>query len=363
MNQAIFNTVFGYKQINLSWATIAQKVDEQHGTNYAAGKDPGEALRSAYRRYRRHGKNTSLEAARVFGESIEAFGKSIMGSMTDGSVPSLSDRSRAVVGDVPLSLPAAFDSPLQLDLKPTLIIADLHCPFHDTTALQVVLQKGANLKVKQIIVAGDLFDFASVSRFSKSEVQTRLESDLELAGQVLLCLSRLAPVYVVSGNHDERLIAKLDTSLRLSRVVAMALNGRATHNTVTTSDYDYCFLGDGYVIGHLSEFSKYPGKIAASLAAKYQRHVLVGHDHLRGVNTSDGTATGKYIGASIGCMTDKNKHWYAARRLNTYADWAQGFAYADQYGFTLYNGAGDIYFQRLDGDDEYNNVYCVKAEK
>lgn len=360
MNQTIFDEVMRLKKLGYNWAYIADTIDKDGGTHYFNEKTKsGEALRSAYRRFKRRkldklksvsdiAVNISTTTGTSFTEAFDNLSRAL-GSM---STVFNKEETAQETTDMPISLPATFDAPLQLELKGTLVIADLHCPYHHEQALQNALA----LQPEQIIIAGDLFDFASISRFTKSE-QSRLESDLEIAGLVLLELACIAPVIIVSGNHDERLVAKLDTALRFSRVVSMALNGRVPENTITVSDYDYCYVGDTYVVGHLSQYSKDPGKVAAQMARKYQRHCLVGHDHIVGMQTHNGKPDGKYIGASVGSMTDGSKHWYAQRRLNTFPEWEQGYAYINEYSLNLYRGDGTCYFWQDTDDEGWLNMY------
>lgn len=336
MNQSTFNKVTEYKSGGHSWAEMAVMFEYPNG----------EALRSAYRRFNRRNESTNTLQGVI--DAMQGI-KDSMANMFGSSVEYVKEDTPSF----PPSIPIPFDAPLQLDLVSTLIIADLHCPYHDVSALE----RAVTTRPAQIVIAGDLFDFASVSRHGKAEQQSRLESDLETAGLVLLELAKVAPVYVVSGNHDERLISKLDTALRFSRIVAMALNGRTPENSITVSDYDYCFIGDSYVIGHLSQYSKEPGKVAAQIAAKYNRNCLVGHDHIIGAQTANGKPNGKLIGASIGSMTDHTKHWYAQRRLNTFPEWKTGYALIDAYGMTLYDGSGNVYFQQVIDDSGHVNLY------
>jgi hypothetical protein len=142
-----------------------------------------------------------------------------------------------------------------------------------------------------------------------------------MAGEVLLALAKTAPVYVCNGNHDERVAVKLDADLTLQRLIYAALGNKQPRYQITVSEYDYIEIGETFVIGHLSQSHKQPGKLAAMIAKQRQRHVLVGHDHLLGVVQND-----QWLGASIGCIADPQKFWYSERRLNTYAPMQQGYA-------------------------------------
>jgi predicted phosphodiesterase len=225
---------------------------------------------------------------------------------------------------IPLHTPRSFDSPITLELKRTLVLADIHCPFHDENMLELVRKVAQHHAVEQIVVAGDVFHFDDISRHSRAQNNTRLQTDLYTGGKVLLNLAELAPVYVTSGNHDERMATKLDTALSFHNVVTMALNGNTPRNVITVTDYDYVFMNSMFMIGHLSSYSAVPGKVAAELAQRHKRHVLGGHDHIRGVKMS---ANGLYFGVSIGGTMRADHFWYAERRMSKYPASQQGFAF------------------------------------
>lgn len=345
---------------------IKAKRSEGHGwddiksyvrTTFYIDYSSAEALRSAYRRYRNKHSEVAIErtVADAFSgasEALSAFGATFARDMADRTVEELTELPSAGKQSLlpqehssqgltaPLAIPPAFELARTLDHKPTLIIADLHCPYHSLTAIDSALDTAYG-KCEQTIIAGDVFDFASVSRHSKAEIQARLETELEIAGRVLLHIAERAPVYICNGNHDQRLASKLDVELRLSRVINMALNGRIPKHPIVVTEYDYLFVGSEYVVGHLSNYSQTPGKIAAELAKKYQRHAFVGHDHIVGFERA-----GTYIGASIGAMTYGDSHWYNTRRLNTFPQWQQGFAIIHKNGFQLYRN-DELYYDRL----------------
>ena len=235
-------------------------------------------------------------------------------------------------------LPKPFNDILEIPHITTLVVSDFHSPFHNPAMLDLAIKAAAHHSVKQIIVAGDLFDFNVISSHPKNDATTRIQSDLYIGGEVLLALAEYAPVYVTNGNHDERVAKKLDTNLPLASVIHMALAGKTPRHKVTVTEYDYLYIGKSYIAGHLSNYSKEPGKIAVELAIKYNRHVLVGHDHIRGVKLSD---NGLLFGISIGGMLMKDRFWYKERRLTVLPEFENGFAVVHETGeISVYDDSG-----------------------
>lgn len=315
MNQTIFDDTTGLKSNGYSWSIIAKSIDEYHNTSYYNRLNgSGEALRSAYRRFKRR----KIDKIKSVADEIS----------------------------LPVSLPMMFEQPLTLDNKPTLLIADLHCPYHHE---QFIKDAVIRATIEQIIIGGDLLDLDALSKYSKSHHIARLETELEITGKMLLYLAQFAPVYITQGNHDNRFFDKLDSQLSFQRLISAALNGRQPINPIITTDRDYVFVGDHFVVGHTDRFSSTAGKVAYGIAQKYQRHALTGHDHICNVYMGDSTA--KYIGASIGCMADSTKFWYSERRLNSLPFMKRGYAILDgnEDYFSLYDENHTEYFRRYDG--------------
>lgn len=306
MKNNILDTIERNKALSepFSWAQLAQQINDVHLTAYT-----GEALRSWYRRNR---------------------------TITPTTKP-------------PISIAKPFDETLTLELKQTLVLADLHCPYHDESFITEALRQ----KPEQIIIAGDLLDLDSLSRYSKAHNIARLETELEITGQMVLFLAQYAPVYITKGNHDARFFDKLDTPLSFARLINAALNGRTPKNPIKTTERDYVLVGDTFIVGHLDKFSTVAGKLAHGIAQKYNRHALVGHDHLSGVFTGDPNA--RYIGASIGCCADSSKFWYSERRMNSTPFMTKGYAYiwSIEDDFSLYNNNHDVYFNRVHGFNSF----------
>jgi hypothetical protein len=258
---------------------------------------------------------------------------------------------------IPQSVPQPFEDILEVPIGVSLILADLHAPYHAETFIKEAVERALEsvYSLDQIIIAGDTFDFAGLSQYSKAHNVARLETELQIGGSLLLYLAQYAPVYVTMGNHENRFADKLDMAFSLNRLVNTALNGRQPVHAITTTDRDYLFLGESYIIGHLSSGGAIAGKNAHNIAQKYKRHCLAGHDHIRGVfNPSS-----RYIGASIGCCADVKKFWYSERLMNSMRFMERGYAIVtDETSFDLIGEDHEPYFVKT----HFNNstYHCIK---
>ncbi len=93
-------------------------------------------------------------------------------------------------------------------LKRTLIIPDVHVPYHDRRAWALMLRAARLVKPERIVVLGDLLDFHCVSSHPKRPDQTvSLSTELDGGNDALDQLDALgaAEKVCLSGNHETRL--------------------------------------------------------------------------------------------------------------------------------------------------------------
>lgn len=197
-----------------------------------------------------------------------------------------------------------------------LVFADLHIPYHYEPMIEQAVSRWTP---DHILLAGDTFDFDELSRFPRDHRMVLLEDEFALAGQVLHALSQTARVTMIMGNHERRLTNALQTPLSFQRLVS--LTGIST-TAVTALQREYVFVYDTLAIGH-GWSSAVAGKEALQLAKKYQRHVLLGHNHQCGALIT--RTNPSWLGVSIGCSCRFESMWYNARRLHTYP-YQRGYA-------------------------------------
>lgn len=239
-----------------------------------------------------------------------------------------------------------FDSPLELECTSVTVIADLHAPYHNQAMLERVVDASVRHGSDTLVIAGDLFNFDSVTAWPVTNERESLQDELQVAGSVLVDLSQhFTRIVIVNGNHDERLSRRLDAHVRLEDLVNMALARRQTNCEIFVTDYDYVrasVAGQPWLFGHLSGYSKRPGELAKRIAERHLCNVAVGHDHLQGFTS---TSDGEYLCISTGAMvaTDergKSPFWYKERRLNDYSDVKNGFLIVETGIPWLYNERG-----------------------
>ena len=89
-----------------------------------------------------------------------------------------------------------------------LLISDLHIPYHDIDALTIAFEYGVRENVNTIFIAGDLIDFARISRFETDFNKRSVKEEFDITKQFLRVLRQVFPtqeIYWLKGNHDIRL--------------------------------------------------------------------------------------------------------------------------------------------------------------
>jgi len=87
---------------------------------------------------------------------------------------------------------------------------DLHIPFHDPQAVQIVLDIAKHEEIDELIINGDFGDFWNCSRYVPNtlDMQTNLEDELNAIKEMLTGIRKLLPdikIMFINGNHEKRL--------------------------------------------------------------------------------------------------------------------------------------------------------------
>ena len=87
------------------------------------------------------------------------------------------------------------------------VFGDVHIPYHDNTALEVMFKKFEEEKVDSIFINGDLLDFYQLSFHEKDPREVHFKGEIE-AGKEFLAYIRARfpdiPIYYITGNHENR---------------------------------------------------------------------------------------------------------------------------------------------------------------
>lgn len=234
--------------------------------------------------------------------------------------------------DVPNLLPPELIVPYQ----DCMILGDCHAPYINKKAFVDAMTQAKERGLKVCILNGDFIDADWASHWETSYVG-RSVPETERARRVIYEYLRVLYntfdiIYVVLGNHDYRIIRKLDGAVPFSSILQMYLvpsndwrdkDGSEPPNLMKkfTITERYYMIMEGSPVGdwrysHQKGYSKIPGRVAIALADKYNVNVVSGHSHhlFSGVSTT----MNPYLAIEGGSMFDQKKVEYKCMRDSAY---------------------------------------------
>lgn len=242
-------------------------------------------------------------------------------------------RGKIKVEYTPKELPKSHAedfTPYEISQSRVLIISDLHFPYQNNEAIEVAINYGVEKDVNCILINGDLFDFATISRHEKDWKFRPVVDEVNAVKQFFDYLKDRLPnarIVFKEGNHDERFekwafqkvpeFQKLDV-LKLSSILKLTERG-IEHVT----DKRPVKLGKLTVL-HGHELNGSGGvNPARATFLKTIDNVLIGHCHRSSQHTEPTLGGDVIVTTSIGCLCGLYPMF---ARVNK---WNHGFGYVD----------------------------------
>ncbi len=221
-------------------------------------------------------------------------------------------------------------TPYIISQSKILIISDLHFPYQDNLAIKTAINYGKEMKVNCILINGDLFDFAGISRHEKDWRQRSVADEFEAVRMFLNELRKHFPktkIVYRFGNHDDRwekwlfLKApeifddpefKLEVRLKLGELKIDVVKDKLPIRIGKLTVYHgHELAGGGGVNPARATFNK------------TLNSVLIGHVHRASVHT-ESRMDGEVINVhSTGCLCEMHPHYMPVNK------WNHGFAYVE----------------------------------
>lgn len=218
-------------------------------------------------------------------------------------------------------------------LSPILIVPDVHAPFHDVDAWELLLDVARDLKPETIVLMGDLMDCFCISAHSKSPERVyRLKDEVLVARELLAQLDELGAIEKVylEGNHEDRLARYIsDKAPELYGLIDIPKLLKLEESGWEWVPYR-TDIKRGAV--HYAHDIGYHGKYAVYRTLDgFQHSNITAHTH-RLCYIVGGSAVGEaQVGASFGWLGDVHQVTYT-HRAKAKREWATGFgiAYLDK---------------------------------
>lgn len=213
--------------------------------------------------------------------------------------------------------------PLSGDEK-TLVISDLHIPYHNADAIKVALKHGMEEEVDNIIINGDFVDFYGISRFSKKPNKMIVIKEIEMGKRVLELIRGIYPkatIYFKEGNHD----ARLDAFVATSAPQLYGIEEIKLENLLKLNDFginfikslDFLKIGHLHILhGHEANLFPYGVNVARSMHGKTLANTVFGHFH-RTDNAVAKDIEGQLTGAwAVGCLCEMTPDFARLNKWN-----------------------------------------------
>lgn len=212
---------------------------------------------------------------------------------------------------------------------PIVAAGDVHLPYHDQEAVEIMLERAIEVKAKTLLMAGDWMDMYQVSRFQKDPRLRNVKDEIAMFNELISEIRRVLPntklIFKV-GNHEKRFDDYLMTNaaalydleeLRLAQVLRLKAQGIDLVESMRVMR----FRSLNIIHGHEYVFSiSNPVNPARGLFTRAKKSTMCFHHH-RSSEHTETTITGDVITCwSVGCLCDLKPEYLS---LNS---WNLGFA-------------------------------------
>jgi predicted phosphodiesterase len=214
----------------------------------------------------------------------------------------------------------------------TLILSDLHIPYHQKGPVMLALEYGRTHKADTIILNGDIADFYSCSFWETDPKKRNLAEELRIVREFLVSLRNAFPkarIIYKAGNHEERwkrfIIHKAPEVYGIEEFSLPSL--------LQLEDVGMEFVGDNRPIrlgmlnvlhGHEYNFAiSNPVNPARGLFLRAKASAMCGHFHQSSYHAEKNVNQESMATWSIGCLCGLHPDY---RPLN---NWGYGFAFVE----------------------------------
>lgn len=194
------------------------------------------------------------------------------------------------------------------------VFGDVHIPYHDNIALEVMFKKFEEEKVDSIFINGDLLDFYQLSFHEKDPREVHFKGEIE-AGKEFLAYIRSRfpdiPIYYITGNHENR----FERYLRIKASELLDIDECRLDVILHVAEYKIEYLpfrskvvfGD-YTIEHGDKIPGAGGVVPArTLLMRLKSNSIVNHFHKSSESSQRIYGVGEPTSIraySLGCMCD-----------------------------------------------------------
>lgn len=215
-------------------------------------------------------------------------------------------------------------------VEPIVIISDVHAPYEDKLAVDILEQTILHLRPKYVVAVGDFADLAQVSSHIPDPAQRMsFTAELEGARNVRMRIDAacervgVRQKIITLGNHETRLVRLIRKFVpQLEDVIPPieTLLGLSTNGWHVVDYGDVYRLGDLYITHDISRAGKYAHEQSR---IEMGGSTLIGHTHRMSVTAGGTFAAGRHVAAMCGWLGNHEFARYMKRPQRS--QWQLGF--------------------------------------
>jgi hypothetical protein len=203
-----------------------------------------------------------------------------------------------------------------------ILLFDPHCPYHNVTLINEMVDTARRLQIKKLAIIGDLTDLKKQYKKEPQAEGFGLTDELRVTREVIEFLAGWFDEIVATiGNHDFRLIRLLENQEDAIALYNLIMNPNKTGPFRLLRE-NYLLIGEWLYAYHPFRMRKSKGSLSEEMGDHNQKSNLGAHSHRWSMAIHD---NGKEVVAEGLHATDPLFHNYHNDRLDTYSSWVPGF--------------------------------------
>jgi len=212
--------------------------------------------------------------------------------------------------------------------KKLFVYGDLHIPYQDDQAVDIMFELLAIYQPDIVVVNGDLLDCDEISVFAKVDPEhPSLTEELGAGEDHLRRLRKIvskARIIFIEGNHERRLPTYISvrapallpvSTLRIDSLLNLA---ELDIEFVPSKTKGICIDLGKILVGHWHRYSKHSAYTAKMLVEELGKSLIQGHTHRLGAYYKT-NADHEIVGFEGGCLCTLDPRWIQ------FPNWQQGF--------------------------------------
>lgn len=217
-------------------------------------------------------------------------------------------------------------------------INDLHIPFHDKRTLEIFYKFLSDVRVDQLVIAGDLLDFYELSSFDKDPKRKfTIQDEIDQSYEILKEFKVHCPeIHFIKGNHENRLKKFLWKNPSLASIKVLELPSLLNLDSLGIEYHDFEYIFRNFRFTHGSIVRQDGGASAKAELLKYGSNTSSGHTHRLAIFMKT-DARGTVFAGEGGCMCGLTPEYIPGT-----PNWQQGFLTFDFDGDRFFGQAVPI---------------------